>query len=369
MKILNRFGKPFTPHLIVPRAQKCRAYQFADGFDNYNSASLLYQTINGSPSYGTSYRRFAPPSGLPGQGVYLPSGAWMRRNLLSNQATLIPKIAYCPLSLPSGSMAILTCYDGNAGNAQVSIVVTNAGAIAAYRAWSTPYSTLLGTSNPSILQGNLYYGIECFFTISTTVGVVQVWVNGVEVLSLSGLNTQQSNPYATAVQICDGGNTGCYVDDFRIWDNTGSYENAALGTDSRIVTKLPNGAGATTQWTPNGASANWQCVDDNPPDGDSTYVSSSTVNNVDEYTAPSAGFTAAPKMVLARIYARKDDSATRSVEFGVVSSGSSLSGNNATMGSGYAFYDADCSAEDPHTLAAWTAAGADAAGFWKQETA
>ncbi len=357
---------------LVARAQKCGYYQFADGFDNYNSASLMYETVAGSPVYGTSYRRFAPPSGLPGQGVYLPSTAWLKKNMKSNQPTLIPKIAYCPLSLPSSVTNILAATDGNSGGvSQVNIGVLNSGAIAAYRAFNTPSITLLGTSAPGIIAANQYYGIEALFTVNSTSGVVQVWVNGVEVLNLSGFNTQgTSNAYANQVEICDSGNLGCYIDDFRVWDSTGSTMNAPLGTDSRFFSKLPSGAGSLAQLTPNGASANWQCVDDNPPDGDTTYVSGSSSGLVDELAAPIAGFTQPPAMVVARVYARKDDGSTRSLEFGVVSGSATAvsSAGTVTVGSTYAFYDGAIS-DDPNTSAPWTAAAADAAGFWKEETA
>jgi hypothetical protein len=370
-RLLDRFGRPFTPRLVVPRAQKCRAYQFEDGFDTYSSISSRYENSGGSPTIGTAYRRFAPPSGIPGQGLYLPSGAWCRKNMKSTQQTWIPRIAYCPLSLSSGGQAVLTCYDGGASVNQVSIVVQNSGAIAAWHGWLTVASTNLGASSPGIIQPNLFYGIECYFVVSTTVGVVQVWVNGVEVLSLTGVNTAPTNNnYATAIQVADTSNPGCYVDDLRVWDNTGAAMNAPLTYDSRIIEKLPSGAGGLAQLTPNGASANWQCCDDNPPDGDSTYVSGAASGLIDEYTAPIAGFTAAPVMVGTRVYARKDDGATRSLEFGVTSGSASAASTAGAVnvGSSYAFFDGVV-IDDPNTSAPWTAAAADAAGFWKEETA
>jgi len=366
-KLLDRFGRPLSPHLIVPRAQECRLYQFSDGFDNYNSASLMYETVGGSPSIGTAYRRFAPPSGTPGQGISLPTSAYVRKNMKSNQPVWIIKAAYCPLAMPSSESQILGLLDS--GTSQVSICLTSAGAIAVYTGWERLGGNILLTSTgPGILATGQYYGIEWEVGISNS-SFCYVWVNGVEVLAATGLNTQfTSDAYANQVMLGDGG-IACYFDDFRVWDNTGSYQNAPLGSDSRIITKLPNGNGSTDQWTANGASANWQCVDDNPPDGDTTYVSCSTAGDLDEYTAPSAGFTVAPAMVAARVYARKDDGATREMEFGVVSSsavGESSIGAIA-LSSTYAFYDGAIYV-DPHTSAAWTAAGADAAGFQKTET-
>ena len=161
-------------------------------------------------------------------------------------------------------------------------------------------------------------------------------------------------------------NTSIYADDFRVWDTTGSYQNAPVGIDSRIITKLPSGAGSVTAWTPNGASQNWQCVDENPPDGGTTYVSASTAGNQDSYAMPVASFTIAPVMVLARALMRKDDRATRTAGVGVVSGFSGATEITATIGSSYGFVDG-CISIDPSTGLVWTASGADAALHLKTE--
>lgn len=356
---------------LVARAQPCQLYQFCDPFDTYNSAALLYEFVQGTITFSSSYSRFAPPAGLPGQGVKFAGNSFFRKNLRSNQQTLIIKVALNLATLGSLSSfgAPAVCAWDN-GTAQWSLAFFPTGAIAIKQ--GDGGSSILATTGPGVIAPG-YFGVEVEVSISSSAGTAQVWLNGVQVLSATGLNTQQSsNAYANQVSVGDLFNYGLanmLADDFRVWDNTGSVCNAPLGTDSRLIAKLPSGVGAVTQWTPNGAAANWQCVDDNPPDGDSTYVSCSTVSDDDAYSMPSAGFTAAPVMVIARSYARKDDGATRSMQVGVDSSGSALSGGNFTLGSTYAFIDGDCSSEDPHTLAAWTAAGADAAQHWKQETA
>src|ERR1700722_8533740 len=102
---------------IVTRAQKCRAFQCSDGFDTYNTSLLSARyTVSGSPTWGPAYRRSPPPSGLPGQGVYLPNGAYIRRALISTQSTVIPRVAYCPLALPGGSPASILGWFSSSGN-------------------------------------------------------------------------------------------------------------------------------------------------------------------------------------------------------------------------------------------------------------
>jgi hypothetical protein len=361
---------------LVARAQNCRLFQFADSFDHYNTATEMYETVSGTVTYGSAYRRFGPPAGLPGQGIYLV-GAYVRKNMLSNQATLIAKVACQPQTASaSPGAAILSFLDNGSAN-QVAIVLTPAGAIAVYSGWQhVGGNILVGSTGSGAIAPGQYVSVEAEVTINASAGAVTVWVNGIQVLAITGANTQfTSDAYANQVQLGDG-LLSWYMDDFRVWDNTGSTQNAAAGAsnqDSRLVTKMPSGAGIDTEWTPNGAAANWQCVDDNPPDGDTTYVSAaysgSGPDPIDAYTMPSAGFTAAPLMVVSRSYVRKDDGATRTIEIGVAQSGGSAGvAGSFTVGSTYAFITA-CIPEDPATTAPWTAAGADSAQHYKQETA
>ena len=348
------------------RRRECCAYQFADGFDNYNTASEMYSVSQSAPTYSSAYARLVPPSGLPGQGIKFSgaAGARITRNLTSNQATLIIKIAVNFPSLPASSNPFLVAIDS--GVNQWMLQVTAAGALQIQTG-----SSVQATTSPGLIATNAWYGIEAMVTIANGTGVAQIWVNGTEVINASGLSTQYygaSGAYANQVALGDieGNGIAPMFDDFRIWDNTGTYQNAPMGTDSRILTKLPSGAGAFTQWTANGAAANYACVDDNPPDGDATYVSGATAGLQDAYAMPLAYLTFAPSMVVARSYVRKDDSNSRTMAIGVVSSGVTNAGSSYTLGSTYAFTDA-CIPLDPHTVAVWTAAGADAAQHYKEE--
>lgn len=351
----------------------CDAYQDCDGFDNYNTPSLRW-SVTGSPVIGTAYRRFAPPSGLPGQGIYLPAGSptKLTRGMASNASTVIAKIAYYPLAFPGGSSAATLIL--GFGTAYVTALTFNsAGGLELFTAWNSPYVTSRYTSGPGIISPNTWYGIEIEMLISSTVGTLSVWVNGTQVINATALNTDSNGTgYVNSVQIGDGG-VGAYFDDYRLWDSTGAFQNAPAGIDTQLVTKLPSGAGGSTNWTPNGAAANWQCVDDNPPDGDTTYVSNSATgaSSWETYAMPSAGFTAAPLMVVARSCVRKDDSATRTMTVGVWrgiggQTGYQQGGPAYTLTSSYAFTDA-CIVADPNAGLAWTAATADAALHFKWE--
>ena len=343
------------------------AFQACDGFDNYNSAALYYEYVVGTITYSSSYARLAPPAGCPGQGVLINQSAYVRKNLQSNQGTLIIKLAVRipSLGVNSSGGALIMAWDN--GTPQCTLAVLPSGALCILQAAT---GSIIAQTSPGILSAGAWAGIEWEISISTSTGISNIWVNGAQVMTASGLATQQSaNAYANQVSFGDMTNrlnTSIYADDFRVWDTTGSYQNAPVGIDSRIITKLPSGAGSVTAWTPNGASQNWQCVDENPPDGDTTYVSASTAGNQDSYAMPVASFTIAPVMVLARALMRKDDSATRTAGVGVVRGFSGATGITATIGSSYAFVDG-CISIDPSTGLVWTASGADAALHLKTE--
>jgi hypothetical protein len=328
----------------------------------------MYTSVNGTISYSSSYARFSPPAGLSGQGIkFASNGAWIVKTLQNNEATFICKVAL--------NFAGLGVFPNNpflgildSGSYQWQLCITPSGALSVLNGGGATQVT----SGVGLISTGAWYGIEIEVTISSSAGTAQVWVNGAQVINASGLNTQRTgNAYGQQVglgDINDNGLVNLQADDLRVWDNTGTTQNAPLGTDSRLLQSLPDGAGAFSQFTPNGAAANWQCVDDNPPDGDTTYVSGSSSGLQDAYDMPSPGMTVAPVMVVARSYVRKDDSATRSLEIGVYSGGTAGTGGSVVVGSSYQFIDA-CIPLNPDGNVAWTAAAANAAQHYKYETA
>jgi hypothetical protein len=106
-----------------------------------------------------------------------------------------------------------------------------------------------------------------------------------------------------------------YVDDIYIDDTTGEQNSPPI--PRRFVYALPNGAGYSTQWTPN-TGTNWQAVDEIPPDSETTYVLAESAGLVDAYdvTTPvvPAGYTVAA--VIPTVYARRASS-TEQIKVGL----------------------------------------------------
>lgn len=73
-----------------------------------------------------------------------------------------------------------------------------------------------------------------------------------------------------------------FLDDLVIWDSSGSDWNDFKGV-MYISTLKPNGVGNYSQWTRSGGSNNYEMVDEDEYDDDTTYVTTSTLSNRDSY--------------------------------------------------------------------------------------
>lgn len=72
-------------------------------------------------------------------------------------------------------------------------------------------------------------------------------------------------------------------------DSSGSVQNSYPG-EGKVIILRPNGAGASTQWTPS-VGSNWQCVDEVTPNDATDYVSSNTDEQIDSYALDPSDLT------------------------------------------------------------------------------
>ena len=151
------------------------------------------------------------------------------------------------------------------------------------------YGTLLGTTT----AGTVQFGVHNHFKIKVlhhaSAGTVDIELNGVSILALTGKNTAYSgNAYSTNIRI---GYTNSMVGDIRKAAPPTGYFSHLLIADAigiiagqpRIGALFPNGVGATSAWTPS-AGSNYANVDETTPNDDTDYNESSTVGHVDTYT-------------------------------------------------------------------------------------
>lgn len=112
--------------------------------------------------------------------------------------------------------------------------------------------TILGTTANNVIALGAWNYIEMEFVISDTVGVINLYVNGQSLLSLSGVDTKTNATLSTVTTVYLGDNTsnvgkGSYTfDDMYITDTP-----TRLG-EQRIETLYPSADTAQLQWTTKG---------------------------------------------------------------------------------------------------------------------
>jgi hypothetical protein len=339
-----------------------------DGFDHYDAAHEVWNSSN-SPLYSSAYARFGAAPGCVAQGMRLGASGSKTKILKANVQTVIFSFAFMVAAPPSLANGIFVNAQDNGTN-QAGFTIEPNLSMTVRR---TPSGTILGTTAPGVLTAGAWAWLDLVLNIATS-GYAQIYINtplgpggvpGVPVLSATGINTQQSaNAYCNIIQIGDLAiniDQYTYWDDFHCHDAGGVAPNGILGAGTRIYTKMPNAPGALSNWTPTGAGANWDCVQEVPPDDDTTYVlAGSSVE--DNYGIASAGIGASNTVngIVRRSRMRMDDAGPHTFQNGIRSNGVDQLGGIASVASGYAYTDS-CSIIDPNTGQPWTAAAADIA--------
>ena len=327
------------------------ALLFCDSFDHYTTVLQKWTVMDtatisaGNGRNGTASLRFARME------------HYARKTLGVNAQTLVVGIACRVSSILAGCLAIGFM---DAGLWQCEVRINALGQLTICR-----NATVLATSANSLLI-NTYYYIEFKVYIHDAAGSAEIKVNGISWASVAGADTKNTvNAYANQVQIGAGGGVGSAsigdYDDLYVCDNAGVVNNDYLG-DVRVQAILPDGAGGNTEWDPS-AGANWQCVDEVPPNEDVDYVYTSVAGERDSYTfvnlIPVAGSINA---VVIYPRSRKDDAGARTVAPVVRIGGINYDGIGQAIGNSYAYYP-QIYETSPATIAAWTIAEINGAEF------
>lgn len=327
---------------------------FCDSFDHYALADRLLKwtadcmtTTSAGPTAGAGrngtkgYRFSAQKQGL-------------RKSVANNIVTGGAAWGLNRPTAPDASLPdIMILLDGM--TRQISVRLSPTGALTVCRG-----TTVLGTAS-ALFTFAIYHHLELQVTIDPAAGVVKLWLDSILVLSLTGQNTRNTaNSYFNGFAIGDfdinNDVAGAYdYDDVILW------ETDPVG-DCRVECLFPTGAGTTTGLTPS-AGANYECVDDAAPNGDTDYVSSATPGTFDTYATgnltTAAGIVKAVQTVL---YARKDDAGAHTVKPVIRSGTTDYPATAAALAETYAMLT-EVHSVDPNTAAAWTIAGVNAAEF------
>lgn len=136
----------------------------------------------------------------------------------------------------------------------------------------------IATSASPISMGTWYY-VEIKYTHSGSSGEITVRLDGVNIMSITGVSTAYSSTGISYFYF-RGWEAGYFVDDMYVCDTSGTANNDFLGA-VRVVSSKPTGNGALSQMTPS-AGSNYDCVDDLPANT-TDYVRSTATDLVDLY--------------------------------------------------------------------------------------
>lgn len=199
------------------------------------------------------------------------------------------------------------------GGTQVYLVyASGTQKISAYRG----NGTLLGTGS-TLITLSAWHFVEIRTKFDNSTGEVEILSDGVQHLLVTGVDTDNGlGSSGDGIQIGDGNGMFNFFDDIYLLDTaSGSPCDDFLG-DVRVEALFPTGNGNSSQFlgSDSNSTDNYLLVDDPTPDGDTTYVESSSVGDEDTYAYGNLTSTTGTVYGVAPIpYSRKTDSGPRSI--------------------------------------------------------
>jgi len=161
------------------------------------------------------------------------------------------------------------------------------------------FHVLIASSAPAVYSMSQVFVFEWEVTISATVGTVQAWVDGVEVIArLTGLDTRAPGSFGVPgdyTMIHTGIGFEYFIDDVLFGDGadsgvTGFPNNARIGPVhiTALLAELDSvaGGGFHKDFSVLSSTDHGAMVDDNPPDDDTSYNFSPAPTQEDTYTFP-----------------------------------------------------------------------------------
>lgn len=294
----------------------------------------------------------------------------VNRRGLANDAT---RIIGCAVRLdpaaafPSGDTMLMVLLDGGIVGAahansdtQVGIGITSGGNICAYRGRATSSGgTKLGSDSSLGFTRGLYYFVEFVSVIHVSTGTVDVYVDGVSWLSLSGQNTQNTaNAYSNGFALTGLGSS-TMIDDLYVRSGT----TTRYGPKYRCVGLLPSGGNGTNdQWTKSTGSDAGALLDENPPNT-TDYISETTVGEKTTVPMANVGYTGTVVGVTALLYCQKGDVGARSIAPVQRLNGTDYDGTTVVLAQNFAYQVCELREVSQDTGVAYTTTEIDGMEF------
>jgi len=269
---------------------------FLDSYDHYATPqiALKWNATNGFSNIAAANARTGT------QCLHIGGGGFGPNLSFPALQTVVASSAYNPL----GGLGnpILRLSSVNTNDIQMEVGAYNSGQL-----YVGNSAVTFPVPDP---QFNQTLGVYARYELKITCGnpgSFELRVNGVVALAMAGVNVDPTHTGTANIFIllgAGGGADSCHDDTYLATDFLG---------DIIVIENTPNADGHYAAWTPLVAGPHFSQVNEIPPDGDASYVSSSNIGDIDTYKIPNTGYTP-PIQVLgvqSVIYCRKDLAGTR----------------------------------------------------------
>ena len=321
-----------------------------DGFDHYTTAQFVDKgyTINGASI--TANGRFGG-----GSAYTFISSYYFKKNFGVNKSTIYTGIAIKKITAGnpaySATYPLIFFYD-ESGVVQVRVHITAGFELSAYNG----AGTLLGTSASSVVPDQTWFHLEVKVTVSDTVGVVEINVDGTQVLNLTSKDTKYGSDYIRSIQFGT-----IYSSKYTYWDDF-YIDDAQFHGNCEVKTFMPDADGNSSDFTRSGGSNDYECVDENPSNEETDYISSGTANHKSIFGI-TTGSLSTVKGIQVNTHCRIEEAGSREITPIVRSNGTDYSGTetdniDATYG-----FKSEVFEDDPDDSNPWTQTKLEAAEF------
>lgn len=351
-----------------------------DGFDQYGdgAASVGVGSLYSDQASSVSNVRARTGASSMAFGISAQQGQ-LRRSLGGDFSRVGVAMGWffenLPIAAPPNSPFSIVDFRSVDNFSHVSIQVGTTGRIVACRSTTVGIingpEIILGSSEKELAPGTWNH-IEVWVTADETTGTVQIWVNGILYLSLTGQDTLSdagnpvANPFISQVAF---GNYGIgiafggtwYLDDVvAMNDNATAADGSASPVTGAaplgqygVYTLLPNADTTDATWAKSTGANGFSLINEVPPDGDSTFLFTGTVNAVSRFaTGPLPANVVAVAAVMNSAMMRKTDTGNCNVTLGVKSSATTKLGQDEPLTTGYG-YQFSVFEQDPSSAAPW----------------
>lgn len=271
-----------------------------DGFDHYTTADAP-----GKYPFFATFNTIVAGQGRRGGGCFrVPNTTFRTRKYFT------PADATCifGVAVRVDNNATVAMQIGDATVTHVEIRINPDGSVGGYLGGSTLIGSTSATGVFNFLAG--FHYLEGKITISDTVGVLQLKMNGTTVLNLTNVDTRNGGTAGwTWLGLFAQTGTNCTVDsdDLYILDGSGSENNTFLG-DQRVDVQYATANGTTTNSTPSTGTNRGLTIDETAPNGDTDYNTLVATGDKDTLIVQDLVNTgAALNGVQISLYARKTD--------------------------------------------------------------